>query len=155
MPEIQAAIEEMELDFMKEDLPKMISSMNMGANRIREIVPSLRNFSRLDEAQMKAVDIHEGIDSTLLILQNRLKPKSGAPEITVVKNYGDLPLVECYACGLNQVFMNIIANAIDALDKQPPPRSIVIKTAKSITGDRILISSLFIVSGGTFACSLA
>lgn len=140
MPEIQAAIEEMELDFMKEDLPKMISSMNMGANRIREIVLSLRNFSRLDEAQMKAVDIHEGIDSTLLILQNRLKPKSGTPEITVVKNYGDLPLVECYACGLNQVFMNIIANAIDALDKQPPPRSIVIKTAKSITGDRILIS---------------
>ena len=139
VPEISAAIEEMDLDFVKEDLPKMISSMNMGANRIREIVLSLRNFSRLDEAQMKAVDIHEGIDSTLLILQNRLKPKPGDPKITVVKNYGDLPLVECYACGLNQVFMNIIANAIDALSTQPPPRSIAIKTSKSITGSEVLI----------------
>lgn len=140
VPEISAAIADMDLDFVKEDLPQMLSSMNMGANRIREIIVSLRNFSRLDEAHMKAVDIHEGIDSTLLILQNRLKPKSGEPEITVVKNYGDLPLTECYACGMNQVFMNIIANAIDALEQQPPPRSIAIKTAKSIAGDRILIS---------------
>ena len=140
VPEISAAIAQMDLDFVKQDLPQMIYSMNIGANRIREIVLSLRNFSRLDEAQMKAVDIHEGIDSTLLILQNRLKGKSGDPEITVVKNYGDLPLTECYACGLNQVFMNIIANAIDALENQPPPRSIVIKTAKSITGEEIVIS---------------
>jgi len=140
VPEISAAIADMDLDFMKADLPQLISSMNMGANRIREIILSLRNFSRLDEAQMKAVDIHEGIESTLLILRNRLKPKSGDPEITVVKNYGDLPPTECYPCGLNQVFMNIIANAIDALEQQPPPRSIFIKTAKSITGDRIEIS---------------
>ncbi|MGK7901996.1 MAG: PAS domain S-box protein [Hormoscilla sp.] len=140
VPEISAAIADMDLDFVKEDLPQLISSMNMGANRIREIILSLRNFSRLDEAQMKAVNIHEGIDSTLLILQNRLKTKPGKPEITVVKNYGDLPLVECHACGLNQVFMNMIANAIDALDKQPPPRSIFIKTAKNIMGDRIVIS---------------
>ena len=89
--------------------------MRVGAERIRQIVLSLRNFSRLDEAQMKPVNIHEGIDSTLLILQNRFKEKGGQPEIKLIKDYGDLPLVECYAGQLNQVFMNIIGNAIDAL----------------------------------------
>jgi len=116
-PEIQDLEEEMDLEFLVTDLRKIQTSMSMGANRIREIVLSLRNFSRFDEAEMKDVDIHEGIDSTLLILQNRLKetPSNGA--INLVKEYGNLPLLECYAGQLNQVFMNIISNAIDALDK--------------------------------------
>jgi signal transduction histidine kinase len=116
-PEIQAYREEIDLDFLVNDLKKMLDSMSIGADRIREIVLSLRNFSRLDEAEMKRVNIHEGIDSTLLILQNRLKESSGHPAIEVVKRYGNLPLVECYAGQLNQVFMNILSNAIDALDK--------------------------------------
>ncbi len=90
--------------------------MKIGTNRIREIVLSLRNFSRLDEAEFKAVDIHEGIDSTLLILQHRLKDQLQRPAIEVVKNYGNLPLVICYPGQLNQVFMNIMSNAIDALE---------------------------------------
>ncbi|WP_199245901.1 sensor histidine kinase [[Phormidium] sp. ETS-05] len=105
-----------------EDLPKVLASMKIGAGRIREIVLSLRNFSRLDEAQMKPVDIHEGIDNTLLILHHRLS------EIQLVKNYGDLPLVECYPGQLNQVFMNILANAIDALDSQMNQGKITITT---------------------------
>jgi signal transduction histidine kinase len=90
--------------------------MKIGAERIHEIVLSLRNFSRLDEVEMKPVNIHEGIDSTLLILHNRLKPKGHNPGIKIIKEYGSLPLVECYAGQINQVFMNIISNAIDALE---------------------------------------
>lgn len=121
--EIQAYREEIDLDFLVEDLQKMLDSMSIGADRIREIVLSLRNFSRLDEADMKRVSIHDGIDSTLLILQNRLKSTPGHPAIEVVKQYGNLPLVECYAGQLNQVFMNILSNAIDALDKFNQERS--------------------------------
>ena len=90
--------------------------MRVGADRIRKIVASLRTFSRMDEAEMKAVNIHEGIDSTLMILQHRLKAKSDRIAIEVIKNYGDLPVVECYAGELNQVFMNVLSNAIDALE---------------------------------------
>ncbi|MDX2096958.1 MAG: PAS domain S-box protein [Leptolyngbyaceae cyanobacterium bins.59] len=115
-PAIQEQEEEMDLEFVTEDLMKVLSSMEMGAERIRQIVLSLRNFSRLDEAEMKPVDIHEGIDSTLLILQNRLKSRPGFSGIEIVKNYGDLPPVECYAGQLNQVFMNILSNSIDALE---------------------------------------
>ena len=89
----------------------------------KQIVLSLRNFSRLDEAKFKAVDIHEGIDSTLLILQHRLKDKPERPKIEVVKEYGKLPLVECYPGQLNQVVMNILANAIDALEELNPKRT--------------------------------
>ena len=89
----------------------------MGASRIRDIVLSLRNFSRLDESHLKQVDIHSGLDSTLMILQNRLKVQAGYPVIQVIKEYDELPLVECYAGQLNQVFMNILNNAIDALEK--------------------------------------
>ncbi len=122
IPEIQARAEAIELDFLIEDFPKTLSSMQVGADRIRQIVQSLRSFSRLDEAQMTLVDIHEGIDSTLLILNNRLKPKGGNPGITVIKEYGKLPLVKGYAGLLNQVFMNLLCNAIDALeDCQPEP----------------------------------
>ncbi len=116
-PAIQKELEDLDLDFLKADFPKLLKSMKEGANRIREIVLSLRNFSRLDEADMKAVDIHTGIDSTLLILQHRLKATSFRPEIQVIKKYSQLPDVECYAGQLNQVFMNILANAIDALEE--------------------------------------
>ncbi|MBD2503747.1 PAS domain S-box protein [Anabaena azotica] len=114
---LKAEIEAVELEFIMEDLPNLLSSMNVGAERIREIVLSLRNFSRVDEAECKKVDIHAGIDSTLMILRSRLKFKSNCSEIQVIKEYGQLPLVECYAGQLNQVFMNIIANAIDALEE--------------------------------------
>jgi PAS domain S-box-containing protein len=114
--DIQAYSEEVDIEFLIEDLPKLFSSMKVGTERIREIVLSLRNFSRLDEAEMKPVDIHEGINSTLLILQNRLKAKPNHPDIKVIQKYGNLPLVECYAGQLNQVFMNILNNAIDALE---------------------------------------
>lgn len=118
-PEIQKKIQELDLDFLMEDLPKLLSSMKIGTHRIQQIVLSLRNFSRLDEAEMKPVNIHEGIDSTLLILHNRLKAKPGCETIHVTKEYGELPMVECYAGQLNQVFMNILGNAIDALENQP------------------------------------
>ncbi|MBD2095180.1 PAS domain-containing protein [Trichocoleus sp. FACHB-591] len=114
---VQAKAEAIDLDFLTEDLPKMLSSMKVGAERIRKIVLSLRNFSRLEESEMKPVDIHEGLDNTLLLLQHRFKEKVGRFGVQVIKKYGPLPMVECYAGQLNQVFMNLIANAIDAVDE--------------------------------------
>ncbi|MFB2974205.1 AAA family ATPase [Aerosakkonema sp. BLCC-F183] len=120
-PEIEEKIAELDLDFLVEDLLKLLGSMKNGAKRIRDIVASLRNFSRLDESEIKAVDIHEGIEATLLILQYRLhgfqekNPTVKLPEIAVIKNYGKLPLIVCYPNQLNQVFLNILNNAIDAL----------------------------------------
>ncbi|MEG4984849.1 ATP-binding protein [Microcoleus sp. BR0-C5] len=116
--EIIHEIEDAELPFIIDDLPKLLSSMQLGIERIRNIVHSLRNFSRLDETEIKSVDIHEGINSTLMILQHRLKAKSDRPAINVIKDYGALPLVNCYAGQLNQVFMNLLANAIDALEER-------------------------------------
>ncbi|MBE9034254.1 GAF domain-containing sensor histidine kinase [aff. Roholtiella sp. LEGE 12411] len=113
--EIRSAIDAIDFDFLVQDLPKILNSMQVGANRIRSIVLSLRNFSRLDEAEYKPADLHEGIDNTLLILQHRLKSNAEFPGIKIIKDYGDLPLIECYAGQMNQVFMNIISNAIDAL----------------------------------------
>ena len=115
-PEIVATTEDIELAFIQDDLPKILQSMQVGVDRVRNIVLSLRNFSRLDEAEMKPVDIHSGIDSTLLILQHRLKKDALGNAIEVVKEYGQLPKVNCYASGLNQVFMNILSNAIDAVE---------------------------------------
>jgi light-regulated signal transduction histidine kinase (bacteriophytochrome) len=111
-------MEEVELNFLLQDLPKMLSSMKLGADRIRQIIQSLRNFSRLDEAEFKDVDLHEGIESTLLILQHKLKAKNDRSEIKLVKKYSQLPLVECNAGQLNQVFMNILSNAIDAIEQR-------------------------------------
>jgi signal transduction histidine kinase len=116
-PEIQAYTEEIDLNFLREDLPKILSSMKVGASRIHEIVLNLRNFSRIDEAEMKPVNIHEGIDNSLLLLQHRLKATTGASEVAVIKEYGELPLVECYAGQLNQVFMHVLNNALDALEE--------------------------------------
>ncbi|MEH2410832.1 trifunctional serine/threonine-protein kinase/ATP-binding protein/sensor histidine kinase [Nostoc sp.] len=115
--EIQEEALAIDLEFLLEDLPKLLSSMRVGADRIRQIVASLRNFSRMDEAEIKAVNIHDGIDSTLMILQHRFKAKSDRPDIELIKHYGNLPQVECYAGQLNQVFMNVLSNAIDALEE--------------------------------------
>ncbi|HAA29753.1 MAG TPA: signal transduction histidine kinase regulating C4-dicarboxylate transporter, partial [Cyanobacteria bacterium UBA8553] len=117
VPEILEEAEKIDLNFVKTDLPKLLSSMKLGADRIRDLVLSLRNFSRLDESDMKSVNLHEGLDSTLLILQNHLKATTGRSEVAVIKDYGNLPLVECYAGQLNQVFMNLLSNAIDALEE--------------------------------------
>ncbi|MBI4782500.1 MAG: HAMP domain-containing histidine kinase [Oscillatoriophycideae cyanobacterium NC_groundwater_1537_Pr4_S-0.65um_50_18] len=114
---LQATLDDVELDFLEQDLVKLLRSMKVGTDRIRQIVLSLRNFSRLDESEFKAVDLREGIDNTLLILQHRLKAKPESPAIEVIKEYAQLPLVECYPGQLNQVFMNLIANAIDVLDE--------------------------------------
>ena len=117
VPEIKYVMEELDLEFITQDLPKLLSSMKVGSERIRDVVRSLRLFSRTDEAEMKPADIHEGLDSTLLILQNRLQAKGGRPGISLVKEYGDLPLVRCYPGHLNQVFMHLLTNAIDALEE--------------------------------------
>ncbi|MBD2386165.1 trifunctional serine/threonine-protein kinase/ATP-binding protein/sensor histidine kinase [Cylindrospermum sp. FACHB-282] len=116
-PIVQQVTEQIDLDFLGKDLNKIIRSMQLGAARIRQIVLGLRNFSRLDEADLKAVDIHEGIENTVMLLQPRLKDKSGDLKIVVIKEYAHLPLVNCYASQLNQVFMNVLNNAIDALRK--------------------------------------
>ncbi len=121
--EIEVAAENIDLEFLQEDLPKLLNSMKIGTDRIRQIVLSLRNFSRMDEAEFKAINVHEGIDSTLMILQHRLKATTERPEIQVIQDYSSLPLVECYAGQLNQVFMNILVNAIDAMDELNAKRS--------------------------------
>jgi urea transport system substrate-binding protein len=120
---IEALSDSIDIEFLLEDLPKIVSSLRLGSDRIREIVLSLKTFSRLDEATVKAVSIHDGIDSTLTILRSRLKAKPTMPEIQVIRDYGNLPKVECYAGQLNQVFMNILANAIDALEERDLERT--------------------------------
>jgi signal transduction histidine kinase len=117
-PALDAYLDAVDLPFMREDLPKLVASMRIGTERIREIVVSLRNFSRLDEAVMKTVDLHEGLDSTLTILGNRLRGSDRESTVQVVKDYGTLPPVECYPGQLNQVFMHLFNNALDALGEQ-------------------------------------
>ncbi|WP_413172908.1 GAF domain-containing protein [Anabaena azotica] len=148
--------EEIDLEFLIEDLPKSLSSMKIGVDRIRQIVLSLRNFSRLDESEMKAVNIHDGIDSTLLILQHRLKAKPESPGIELIKEYGNLPLVECFAGQLNQVFMNILCNAIDTLEtskkytlENPKPGKITISTAVGVMNDNINSAVIRISDNGS------
>lgn len=115
--EITETLAAFEIEFLKEDLTKLLISMQEGASRITEIVQSLRNFSRLDEAEKKEADIHAGLDSTLMILQHRLKEQPHRKAIQVIKEFGALPLVECYPGQLNQVFMNLLSNALDALEE--------------------------------------
>ncbi len=145
-PIIADKLEDIELDFLQEDLQKILGSMKVGTDRIRDIVQSLRTFSRLDEAEMKQVNIHEGIESALLILQGRLKATVERPEIDIIPEFGLLPGVECYAGQLNQVFMNLLNNAIDALEQkynrklgEIPPESPTIRILTSVTGDRVTI----------------
>jgi len=123
-PELADKIAEIDLDYLRKDLPKLIGSMNLGVERIRNISTSLRTFSRADKDYKVSFNLHEGLDSTLLILKHRLKANEYRPEITVIKHYGDLPLVKCFAGQLNQVFMNILANAIDALEESNRGKSI-------------------------------
>ena len=145
VPEITDFIEDIDLEFIRQDLPKTMDSMKVGAERIRQLVFSLRTFSRLDEAEMKAVDLHEGIDSTLLILQHRFQPKHTNFQIEVMKNYGNLPLVKCHAAQINQVFMNLISNAIDVLeeklkvDKDFSPTIKITTEISSSNSDSVLI----------------
>lgn len=132
-PAIQQLGEKIELNFLIEDWSKLMDSMQVGTERICQIILSLRSFSKLDEQELKPVDIHEGIDNTLMILQHRLRSLRGGDNrlgsgIEVMKDYGQLPKVTCYASRLNQVFMNLLSNAIDALEAQPSPRVITIRT---------------------------
>ena len=145
-PEVQEEIENIDLDFIREDLPKLIASMQEGVTRITDISTSLRTFSRADTDHPVACNIHNGIDSTIMILKHRLKANTTRPEITVIKDYGDLPQIECYAGQLNQVFMNILANAIDALDEASIGRNykdinnkIIIKTKLSPNNQQVTI----------------
>ncbi len=121
--EIDKHAQKIDLEYLRSDLPNLISSMKIGTERISEISTSLRAFSRSDTSPKEAVNIHEGLDSTLLILKHRLRANSKHPTIEIIKEYGDLPLVKCYPGHLNQVFMNIIANAIDALEESNCGRS--------------------------------
>ncbi|MBD2440300.1 ATP-binding protein [Nostoc sp. FACHB-110] len=116
-PDLESDLDTIDLEFIMQDLPKLLDSMKLGSDRIVEIVKSLKNFSRHDETQMKTVNIHDGIDGTLMILRHRLKASNHRPAIEIVKDYAELPLIECYPGQLNQVFMNILANAIDALEE--------------------------------------
>ena len=140
--EIQKSLETFDIDFLKEDLEKMLNSMQEGTNRIKDIVLNLRNFSRLDESQLKKVDLRSGLESTLLILQHRLKSSDKRSAIEVIRNYGDLPEVECYPGLLNQVFMNILSNAIDALEESytaHKKRKLIISIFTQITSESCAI----------------
>jgi two-component system, NtrC family, sensor kinase len=125
---IQAEVDEIDLDLLRQDLPKLLVSIQQGTHRIEQIVLSLRTFSHLDEAGLKVVDIHEGIDSALMLVQHRLKGTLARPEIQIQRQYGELPKVECHGGQLNQVFLHMLNNAIDALATTPAP-NITITTA--------------------------
>ncbi|MCC5597849.1 GAF domain-containing sensor histidine kinase [Nostoc favosum] len=145
--EIQKQAAALDLDFISDDLPKVLTSMKIGADRISQLVLSLRSFSRLDETGMKPIDLHEGIDSTLLILQHRLQPETNSFAIEVVKQYGELLPVVCYAAQMNQVFMNILNNAIDALENSE-------KAGKIIDNPKILIRTE-VLEGNTILIRIA
>jgi signal transduction histidine kinase len=136
---IQELLDKIDVEFIQQDLPKTLKSMKVGTQRIRDIVLSLRNFSRMDEAEFKEVDIHTGINSTLMILQNRLQGKLECPAIEIIQDYGKIPTISCYAGQLNQVFFNLLTNAIDAIEEknrqqtfakiEPNPNQIQIRTS--------------------------
>jgi signal transduction histidine kinase len=148
--EIEEKAEEIDIDFLLKDLPKMIDGMTVGTQRIRNISTSLRTFSRGDTTSKVLANIHEGIDSTLMILQHRLKADRNRPAIKIIKHYADIPSVKCYLGQLNQVFMNIIANAIDALEEanigrdfleiqEKYPNIITIETYLQVDTDKVVI----------------
>lgn len=136
--DIQYFIEEIDLDFLKEDWIKLLSSMKTGTSRVKKIVESLRNFSRLDEADYKAVNLNDGLDSTLLLLNHRLTPANNLPSIEVVKNYCELPAVLCNPGATNQVFMNILSNAIEAFSAGHPAPAITVTTKAE--AERVVIT---------------
>lgn len=136
-PEIQAQLDDVDIDFVMTDLPKVLASMRSGTQRIREIVDSLKNFARLDEAEYKAVDIHAGIDSTLIMLSSRLKEISTAAPVKLIRDYGHLPKVTCYPGQLNQVFLNLLNNALDSITQKAflPPAQPQIRITTTVQGD--------------------
>ncbi|MFN6465255.1 MAG: sensor histidine kinase [Nostoc sp. DedVER02] len=123
MPDLEPEIADIDLEYLREDLPKLINSLKLGVQRIRHISMSLRTFSRADRDYKVLFNIHEGIDSTIMILKHRLKASNDRPEIEIIKDYANLPEIECFPGQLNQVFMNILANAIDALEDSNIGRS--------------------------------
>lgn len=147
-PEIQKQAEDIEIDFLKEDFPKILSSMQTGTDRIHEIIHGLRCFSRIDDVTAQDVNIHSIIDSVLLILHHRIKASGHNPGINIIKEYSSLPLIKCYPGQLNQVFMNLIANAIDALEESlfvnvtqaPYKPTIQIRTYLSYDNSRVIIN---------------
>jgi signal transduction histidine kinase len=120
---ILSMIDEIDLDFISQDFVKLQDAMAVAGNRLKDISESLRNFARADDEQKKTIDLHEGLENTLLLLQHRIRARSDRPAIDISKHYGGLPLVECYPGLVNQVFMNILANAIDALEESNQGRS--------------------------------
>ena len=148
--EIEEEIEAIDLDFLREDLPKLIDSMKLGVDRIAHISTSLRTFSRTDKEHQVPFNLHEGIDSTILILKHRLKANEQRPAIEIVKEYGNIPEVRCFPGQLNQVFMNLIANAIDALDEGNAGRSF---EEISVNPNRITIQTLIQEEGVTIRIS--
>lgn len=154
--EVRQKLDNIELDFIADDYPKLLNSMKDGASRISQIVLSLRNFSRLDEKEYKSVDIHEGIDNTLLLLQHRLNGSNNGKEIEVIRDYTQLPKIQCYASQLNQVFMNLIANAIDALETKSSPRQITITTKRDIISESPLaISGTIVILVADNGCGMS
>ncbi|MFM9265808.1 response regulator [Tychonema sp. BBK16] len=153
--DIYQKLESIDVNFIADDYPKLLNSMKDGASRISKIVLSLRNFSRLDEKEYKLVDIHEGIDNTLLILQHRLNSSNNGHEIEVIKDYGQLPKLQCYASQLNQVFMNLIANAVDALETQSSPRRITISTKMDISASSSPISDAIVILIADNGCGMS
>jgi signal transduction histidine kinase len=144
--DIDEKIETIDLEYIRQDLPKLIGSMGEGVKRIRDISNSLRTFSRADSDYPISCDIHDGIDSTIMILKHRFKANETHPEIQVIRNYGDLPEIKCYAGQLNQVFMNLLSNAIDALEESNHGRNyqeianqIIITTELSTNQKQVII----------------
>ncbi|WP_017306571.1 sensor histidine kinase [Spirulina subsalsa] len=140
-PEIAQYCQEIELDFLEEDLPRLLLSMQGGTEKISQIIQSLLNFSRLQQSDKKTIDLHEGLDSTLVILEHRCKAKDGKPPIQIIKNYGNIPPVDCYAGLLNQVFMNLISNAIDALREKDGEATPNIRKTKKTKDLKITITT--------------
>ena len=149
VPEIQEQIAAIDLKYMLADLPNLISSMKEGVQRIRNISTSLRTFSRADSDRKVSCNIHDGIDSTIMILKHRLKASEERPDIQITRDYGNLPDLECFIGQLNQVFMNLLANAIDALEEsnigrtyiaiEANPNQILIQTTLTEDKNHILI----------------
>ncbi|MBD2327961.1 response regulator [Alkalinema sp. FACHB-956] len=133
--EVQQYSQDIDLEFLCTDLFKLLDSMAIGTDRILDLVVSLRNFSRLDESPCKTVNLHDGIDSTIVILQYRLKAQTNCPAIQIIRDYGDLPEIECYPSQLNQVFMNLLSNAIDAFESSTSQEPTITIRTSLITRD--------------------
>lgn len=135
-PEISQKIKQMDLEFVLRDFAELLDSMQLGAGRIKEIAGSLRRFARVEQTSCSTTDLHEGLETALLLLKHRLKADRERPEIIVIKNYADLPLVECFPGMMNQVFMNLLANAVDALEEawQKDQRDLTIEIETAVSG---------------------